>query len=157
MLSGNAPFTDVQLLWVNLIVDTLGTLALASETPNDDLMKRVPFGKEGKFISNAIWRNIVGQFLYQFSLIWFLQTRGRAALQLNGPDSDLILNTLIFNSFVFCQVIFWFLGFDFIKQQAFYLISPLLPTFLNSNKNQNLTLIGSLDLRHLSLVKTNKD
>ncbi|PPE01260.1 hypothetical protein GOBAR_DD01754 [Gossypium barbadense] len=82
-LTGNAPLTAVQLLWVNMIMDTLGALALATEPPNDDLMKRLPVGRKGNFISN---------------------TRGKAAFHLDGSDSDLILNTLIFNSFVFCQV-----------------------------------------------------
>ncbi|KAJ4839366.1 ATF/CREB activator [Turnera subulata] len=103
-LTGNAPLTAVQLLWVNMIMDTLGALALATEPPTDDLMKRSPVGRKGNFISNVMWRNILGQSLYQFVIIWYLQTRGKAVFQLDGPDSDLILNTLIFNSFVFCQV-----------------------------------------------------
>ncbi|KAF5739472.1 Autoinhibited Ca2+-ATPase 1 isoform 1 [Tripterygium wilfordii] len=103
-LTGNAPLTAVQLLWVNMIMDTLGALALATEPPNDDLMKRSPVGRKGNFISNVMWRNILGQSLYQFVIIWYLQARGKAAFLLDGPDSDLILNTLIFNSFVFCQV-----------------------------------------------------
>ncbi|KAJ8762559.1 hypothetical protein K2173_007998 [Erythroxylum novogranatense] len=103
-LTGNAPLTAVQLLWVNMIMDTLGALALATEPPNDDLMKRSPVGRKGNFISNVMWRNILGQSVYQFVIIWYLQTRGKAVFNLDGPDSDLILNTLIFNSFVFCQV-----------------------------------------------------
>uniref|UniRef100_A0A2P2J9W7 Calcium-transporting ATPase n=2 Tax=Rhizophora mucronata TaxID=61149 RepID=A0A2P2J9W7_RHIMU len=103
-LTGSAPLTAVQLLWVNMIMDTLGALALATEPPNDDLMKRAPVGRKGNFISNTMWRNILGQSFYQFVIIWYLQTRGKAAFHLDGPDSDLILNTLIFNSFVFCQV-----------------------------------------------------
>ncbi|KAI4316617.1 hypothetical protein L6164_024581 [Bauhinia variegata] len=103
-LTGNAPLTAVQLLWVNMIMDTLGALALATEPPNDDLMKRPPVGRKGNFISNVMWRNILGQSLYQFVIIWFLQTRGKVAFHLDEPDSDLVLNTLIFNSFVFCQV-----------------------------------------------------
>ncbi|XP_068332898.1 calcium-transporting ATPase 1-like [Pyrus communis] len=103
-LTGNTPLTAVQLLWVNMIMDTLGALALATEPPNDDLMKRTPVGRTGNFITNVMWRNILGQSLYQFVILWFLQTRGKEAFQLVGPDSDLILNTLIFNSFVFCQV-----------------------------------------------------
>ncbi|CBI33689.3 unnamed protein product, partial [Vitis vinifera] len=103
-LTGNAPLTAVQLLWVNMIMDTLGALALATEPPTDDLMKRAPVGRRGNFISNVMWRNILGQSLYQFLVIWYLQVEGKAIFQLNGPDSDLILNTLIFNSFVFCQV-----------------------------------------------------
>ncbi|CAI0464611.1 unnamed protein product [Linum tenue] len=103
-LTGNAPLTAVQLLWVNMIMDTLGALALATEPPTDDLMKRAPVGRKGNFISNVMWRNITGQSLYQFVVIWYLQTQGKEAFRLDGPDSDLILNTLIFNSFVFCQV-----------------------------------------------------
>lgn len=103
-LTGNAPLTAVQLLWVNMIMDTLGALALATEPPNNDLMKRMPVGRKGNFISNVMWRNVLGQSSYQFVIIWYLQTRGKAAFQLDGPNSDLILNTLIFNSFVFCQV-----------------------------------------------------
>ncbi|GMH17978.1 hypothetical protein Nepgr_019819 [Nepenthes gracilis] len=103
-LTGSAPLTAVQLLWVNMIMDTLGALALATEPPNDELMKRPPVGRKGNIISNVMWRNILGQALYQFVVIWYLQTRGKAVFDLEGPDSDLILSTLIFNSFVFCQV-----------------------------------------------------
>jgi P-type Ca2+ transporter type 2C len=35
----------VQLLWVNLIMDTLGALALATEPPTDSLMHRSPVGR----------------------------------------------------------------------------------------------------------------
>ncbi|XP_057490177.1 calcium-transporting ATPase 1-like [Actinidia eriantha] len=103
-LTGSAPLTAVQLLWVNMIMDTLGALALATEPPNDDLMKRTPVGRKGNFISNVMWRNILGQSFYQFVIIWYLQTAGKTVFHLDGSDSDLILNTLIFNSFVFCQV-----------------------------------------------------
>ncbi|KAF5451252.1 hypothetical protein F2P56_026372 [Juglans regia] len=103
-LTGTAPLTAVQLLWVNMIMDTLGALALATEPPNEDLMKRSPVGRKGNFISNIMWRNILGQSLYQFLVICLLQTKGKAIFHLEGPDSDLILNTLIFNTFVFCQV-----------------------------------------------------
>ncbi|KAI8017152.1 Calcium-transporting ATPase 2, plasma membrane-type [Camellia lanceoleosa] len=103
-LTGSAPLTAVQLLWVNMIMDTLGALALATEPPNAELMKRAPVGRKGNFISNVMWRNILGQSLYQFMVIGFLQAKGKAIFSLDGSDSDLVLNTLIFNSFVFCQV-----------------------------------------------------
>ncbi|KAI3699533.1 hypothetical protein L2E82_43915 [Cichorium intybus] len=103
-MTGSTPLTAVQLLWVNMIMDTLGALALATEPPNDELMKRVPVGRSGNFISNVMWRNIFGQSTYQFVIIWLLQSRGKAFYGLYGPNSDLTLNTLIFNSFVFCQL-----------------------------------------------------
>ncbi|XP_057730424.1 calcium-transporting ATPase 2, plasma membrane-type-like isoform X3 [Arachis stenosperma] len=102
--TGNAPLTAVQLLWVNMIMDTLGALALATEPPNDDLMKRAPVGRKGDFISNIMWRNILGQSVYQVVVIWLLQTVGRWFFFLWGPNPDVVLNTLIFNTFVFCQV-----------------------------------------------------
>uniref|UniRef100_A0A0E0BUM8 Calcium-transporting ATPase n=1 Tax=Oryza glumipatula TaxID=40148 RepID=A0A0E0BUM8_9ORYZ len=102
--TGNAPLTAVQLLWVNMIMDTLGALALATEPPNDDLMKREPVGRTGKFITNVMWRNILGQSFYQFIVMWYLQTQGKSMFGLEGPDAEVVLNTIIFNSFVFCQV-----------------------------------------------------
>ncbi|PKU65244.1 Calcium-transporting ATPase 1, plasma membrane-type [Dendrobium catenatum] len=74
--TGEAPLIVVQLLWVNMIMDTLGALALAlaTEPPNDELMKRTPVGRKGNFISNVMWRNILGQAFYQFVVIWYLQT-----------------------------------------------------------------------------------
>ncbi|WVZ91014.1 hypothetical protein U9M48_037247 [Paspalum notatum var. saurae] len=102
--TGNAPLTAVQLLWVNMIMDTLGALALATEPPNDDLMKRDPVGRTGKFITNVMWRNILGQSFYQFFVMWYLQTQGKSFFGLEGSNTDIVLNTIIFNSFVFCQV-----------------------------------------------------
>jgi Ca2+-transporting ATPase len=87
-----------------MIMDTLGALALATEPPTDDLMKREPVGRKGDFISNVMWRNILGQALYQFVVIWFLQSVGKWVFFLRGPNADVVLNTLIFNTFVFCQV-----------------------------------------------------
>ncbi|KAK6152793.1 hypothetical protein DH2020_012432 [Rehmannia glutinosa] len=104
-LTGSAPLTAVQLLWVNMIMDTLGALALATEPPNDELMKKSPVGRKGNFISAVMWRNILGQSLYQFLVIWFLQAYGKTFFELDGcSDSDLVLNTIIFNTFVFCQL-----------------------------------------------------
>ncbi|CAL4999644.1 unnamed protein product [Urochloa decumbens] len=103
-LIGSAPLTAVQLLWVNMIMDTLGALALATEPPNNELMKRTPVGRKGNFISNIMWRNIMGQSIYQFLVIWYLQAEGKWLFGIEGTNSDLVLNTIIFNCFVFCQV-----------------------------------------------------
>lgn len=96
----------MQLLWVNMIMDTLGALALATEPPNDDLMKRPPIGRNADFITKAMWRNILGQSVYQFTVLCILSFDGERLLRLTGPNSQAILNTVIFNSFVFCQVAF---------------------------------------------------
>lgn len=99
-----APFTALQLLWVNLIMDTLGALALATEPPYDELMLNPPTGRFSNFISTVMWRNIIVQVIYQLSILTVLQYFGEELLELHGPDAPLYLNTMIFNAFVFCQV-----------------------------------------------------
>jgi len=117
---GSAPLTAVQLLWVNMIMDTLGALALATEPPNNELMKRTPVGRKGNFISNVMWRNIMGQAIYQFLVIWYLQAEGKWLFGIEGDNSDLVLNTIIFNCFVFCQVNWkWFLHSFFCFYQIY--------------------------------------
>ncbi|KAK7278934.1 hypothetical protein RJT34_23973 [Clitoria ternatea] len=103
-ITGSAPLTAVQLLWVNLIMDTLGALALATEPPNDGLMERPPVGRTASFITKPMWRNIFGQSLYQLIVLAVLNFDGKRLLSINGSDATTVLNTLIFNSFVFCQV-----------------------------------------------------
>ncbi|KAF0913327.1 hypothetical protein E2562_021976 [Oryza meyeriana var. granulata] len=103
-ITGSAPLTAVQLLWVNMIMDTLGALALATEPPNDEMMKRPPVGRGESFITKVMWRNIMGQSLYQLVVLGTLMFGGERLLNIKGEDSKTIINTLIFNSFVFCQV-----------------------------------------------------
>ena len=102
--AGSAPLTAVQLLWVNMIMDTLGALALATEPPNDDMMKRPPVRRGESFITKVMWRNIIGQSLYQLVVLGALMFGGERLLNIKGSDSKSVINTLIFNSFVFCQV-----------------------------------------------------
>lgn len=103
-VSGSAPLTAVQMLWVNLIMDTLGALALATEPPNEGLMKRKPIGRNVNIITGIMWRNIIGQSIYQITILLILTFEGKRLLELTGPDSSITLNTFIFNCFVFCQV-----------------------------------------------------
>ncbi|XP_028783028.1 putative calcium-transporting ATPase 11, plasma membrane-type [Neltuma alba] len=103
-VSGSAPLTAVQMLWVNMIMDTLGALALATEPPHDGLMKRPPVGRNANLITGIMWRNIIGQSLYQIAVLLVLKFRGEQIMKLNGPDATSVLNTFIFNVFVFCQV-----------------------------------------------------
>ena len=111
-LPGNVLISDVKLLWFGLITDILVAFALATEPVNSDMMAVPAVGRKGSFITNVMWRNIIGQAFYQVSAIWFLQSKGKAILHLEGPDSNLILDTFIFNSFVFCQVNCYHFIFD---------------------------------------------
>ncbi|KAL3647824.1 putative calcium-transporting ATPase 13, plasma membrane-type [Castilleja foliolosa] len=98
--SGDVPLTAVQLLWVNLIMDTLGALALATERPSDELMKVRPVGRTVPLITNVMWRNLLAQAFYQIGVLLVLQFRGRAIFDVDEETR----NTIIFNIFVLCQV-----------------------------------------------------
>eukprot|EP00250_Pteridium_aquilinum_P019846 c24601_g1_i1 orf=232-3630(+) len=102
--SGNVPLTAVQLLWVNLIMDTLGALALATEPPTDELLERSPVGRKEPLISNIMVRNLLLQAVYQIVVLLVLQFKGKKILKLEGADATDINNTVIFNAFVLCQL-----------------------------------------------------
>ncbi|CAD6224351.1 unnamed protein product [Miscanthus lutarioriparius] len=65
--SGDIPLNAVELLWVNLIMDTLGALALATEPPTDNLMKRHPVGRREPLVTNVMWRNLFIQIFNEFN------------------------------------------------------------------------------------------
>ncbi|OIW07720.1 hypothetical protein TanjilG_11847 [Lupinus angustifolius] len=98
--AGEVPLTAVQLLWVNLIMDTLGALALATEKPTIDLMNKPPVGRTEPLITNIMWRNLLAQALYQITILLTLQFNGEAIFNVTSKVKD----TLIFNIFVLCQV-----------------------------------------------------
>ncbi|XVF57244.1 hypothetical protein PTKIN_Ptkin06aG0189200 [Pterospermum kingtungense] len=98
--SGEVPLTAVQLLWVNLIMDTLGALALATEQPTNDLMDRLPVGRSEPLITRVMWRNLIAQALYQISILLILEFKGKSIFSVTERVKD----TMIFNTFVLCQV-----------------------------------------------------
>uniref|UniRef100_A0A1D1XC54 Calcium-transporting ATPase n=2 Tax=Anthurium amnicola TaxID=1678845 RepID=A0A1D1XC54_9ARAE len=105
--SGEVPLNAVQLLWVNLIMDTLGALALATEPPTDHLMDRPPVGRREPLITNIMWRNLIVQALYQVTVLLILNFGGRSILHLHSEPrehADEVKNTFIFNTFVLCQI-----------------------------------------------------
>lgn len=60
------------MLWVNLIMDTLASLALATELPTPDLLLRKPYGRTKPLISRTMMKNIIGQAIYQLGVIFSL-------------------------------------------------------------------------------------
>ncbi|KAK9766302.1 plasma membrane calcium [Basidiobolus ranarum] len=99
--------TAVQLLWVNLIMDTLAALALATEPPSDDVLERYPTSRDASLINSKMWRMIIGQAIFQIALNLTLLYWGHKLFRLGDKEtaeSKLVLQTLVFNSFVFLQV-----------------------------------------------------
>jgi magnesium-transporting ATPase (P-type) len=106
-----SPLTAVQMLWVNLIMDTFAALALATEPPSKKLLKRKPYGKKESMINAEMKRQIVGAAIYQVSWLMVLLFLGpdlfgveagwesRAWTEEGGRHF-----TIFFNAFVFMQV-----------------------------------------------------
>ncbi|KAL9546507.1 hypothetical protein MBANPS3_006634 [Mucor bainieri] len=92
--------TAVQLLWVNLIMDTFAALALATDPPTEELLQRGPESRSSPLITFKMWKMIIGQAIFQIVVTIVLLYSDVLHYQ---PD-DPILQTIVFNTFVFCQI-----------------------------------------------------
>ncbi|CAM5999057.1 unnamed protein product, partial [Sphagnum balticum] len=70
----------IQMLWINLIMDTLASLALASETPTDDLLDRKPYRREESIISRTMMKHIIGQAAFQLTVLLILLFLGEQVI-----------------------------------------------------------------------------
>lgn len=93
--------TAVQLLWVNLIMDTFAALALATDPPTPSILNRKPEPKSAPLISLTMWKMIIGQSIYQLVITVILYFAGSRFLKYL-EDGE--LQTLIFNTFVWMQI-----------------------------------------------------
>ncbi|GMN46791.1 hypothetical protein TIFTF001_015976 [Ficus carica] len=94
------PLTTTQLLWVSLVTDTLGTIALSMEKPTKEVMEKPPMQETDPLITNIMLRNILPQTLYQIALLLTIHFKGKSIFSLN----DDVKVTFLFNSYVLCQV-----------------------------------------------------
>ncbi len=90
------PLTVMQMLWVNLIMDTLAALALATEPPNENLMKNRPRDQKAFIISGPM----AGQ-IFSMALFFVVVLIAMIAGYLDGSVHRL---TIFFNIFIFLQV-----------------------------------------------------
>lgn len=66
----DTPLKAVQLLWVNMIMDSLASLALATERPTEVLLQRPPYRKKEYIISRKMVKHILGQAIFQALLLF---------------------------------------------------------------------------------------
>ncbi|XP_065083004.1 plasma membrane calcium-transporting ATPase 2 isoform X2 [Ochlerotatus camptorhynchus] len=103
----DSPLKAVQMLWMNLIMDTLASLALATEMPTPDLLLRKPYGRTKPLISRTMMKNILGQAVYQLIIIFGLLFVGDRLLDIESGRGQPLNSgatqhfTIIFNVFVF--------------------------------------------------------
>ncbi|KZF26326.1 P-type calcium ATPase [Xylona heveae TC161] len=96
--------TAVQLLWVNLIMDTFAALALATDPPSSSVLDRKPDPKSAPLISVTMWKMIIGQAIYQLVVTFILYFGGVKILSYQTAREQHQLNTLVFNTFVWMQI-----------------------------------------------------
>jgi P-type Ca2+ transporter type 2B len=72
------------MLWVNLIMDTLASLALATEQPTEELLNRKPNGRNQALISKTMYKNIIGHAIYQLVVIFALLFAGFCCFLCSG-------------------------------------------------------------------------
>ncbi|KAJ2520464.1 plasma membrane calcium [Coemansia sp. RSA 1939] len=102
---GQSALTAVQLLWVNMIMDTLAALALATEGPTDAILDRPPQQRNSALITFEMWRMIIGQALFQVAINLLLLGHGLEIFHLPATAAGVAaLRTMVFNAFVFLQV-----------------------------------------------------
>jgi len=65
----DAPLNAIQMLWLNLIMDSFGSLALATEPPKDDLLKRSPYKRTENAITPVMYFNIISQAIFQILVL----------------------------------------------------------------------------------------
>ena len=130
LIFDDAPLTSVQMLWVNLIMDTLAALSLATEPPTPGIVEgRKPESRDSMIINGVMWRNILLHGLMQIAVLLALLFHGPAMFNLSyepgipfypnaewikdhpgspyaegQPTPKVKLYTIIFNAFIMMQL-----------------------------------------------------
>ncbi|KAI6352228.1 hypothetical protein MCOR25_009479 [Pyricularia grisea] len=98
--------TAVQLLWVNLFMDTFAGIVLATDPPTDRILNRPPQGKSAPLITINMWKMIIGQSIFQIALTVILYFVGGKIFEYDMSDPNRVdqLATMVFNTFVWMQI-----------------------------------------------------
>lgn len=118
LILNTSPLSAVQMLWVNLIMDSLASLALATEKPSEsrELLERAPYGRKMSLLSPVMLYNITGHVIYQLIVLLVIlfnpqiipgyQSNDHIAISTDGQETSLrrLHETIIFNTFVLMQL-----------------------------------------------------
>ena len=109
----DSPLNAIQMLWVNLIMDSFASLALATEDPTDALLDRKPYSRDASILTPMMLLNIFSQSIFQVIVLTVIIFYGDYIF---GVPSDRDLEhftwnnvngyhfTIFFNIFVYMQV-----------------------------------------------------
>lgn len=83
-----SPLTAVQMLWVNLIMDTFASLALATQPPTPSMLERPPVPKNVSIVTKLMWKHILGQAVIELIVVFILMYTGENFLIEDGDTSE---------------------------------------------------------------------
>lgn len=95
--------TPVQLLWINIIMDTFAALALATDPASPEMLQRMPDREAAPLFSADMTKMIIGQSLYQVVISLLLHLGGPKFWGYHSEE-QIEFSTMAFNTFVFCQI-----------------------------------------------------
>ncbi len=100
----DAPVTVIQMLWINIIMDSLGGLAFAGEPPLPSCMKEKPKRRDEPILNGYMVNEILllGGFTILLSLL-FLKSPAIVS-RFRTTENDLCLLTAFFAFFIFASV-----------------------------------------------------
>ncbi|KAJ2348369.1 plasma membrane calcium, partial [Coemansia sp. RSA 2618] len=100
-------FTAIQLLWINLIMDTFAALALSTDPPTMSLLDRYPEKQGSSLITFTMWKHIIGQSILQVVVCFLTLYAADDIFHLHTVESSqdmTVLRTLVFNTFAWMQI-----------------------------------------------------
>ncbi len=104
----DSPVTVVQMLWINIIMDTLGGLAFAGEAPRASYMREKPKRRDEPILNSYMIGQIVFSGLFTVGMyMFFLLSPSVTSLFRDGPESIYLL-TAFFALFIFTSVLHCF-------------------------------------------------
>jgi Ca2+ transporting ATPase len=103
--------TAVQMLWVNLIMDSFAALALATEPPDERLLDSKPFGRTEHIIISDMVITVLSQSVFQITVLMIILFLGPSIFDVDpGWESDDWSEdnakhfTILFDTFVMFQL-----------------------------------------------------
>ncbi len=101
----DAPITIIQMLWVNIIMDTLGGLAFAGEAPQDEYMRETPKRRNEPIVNSYMINQILWLALFTLSLfILFLKCTPFHAM-FRYDQNPVYFMTAFFALFIFTGIL----------------------------------------------------
>lgn len=85
-IGSETPISPIQMLWLNMIMDSLGSLALATEPPHELILKRKPNDNKEHIISTLMWKHILGHAIVLFTILVILYLIGPTFLVETHPE-----------------------------------------------------------------------